>query len=406
MVESMNPLVKSDIIDDFRTRLNLLIERFNSFAEGDIVVNDLTIGTLTGRLKAISGVVSAYQDNYISTTSPTASDDSSKGYSVGSAWINISQDDFYICVHDAVNAAIWLKIPENPSDIGAAADVHTHVLADIIDAGTVATHDADEFAAASHEHPNLAALDSANVFSVPQNVKASFGQIASKIVFRAEDRDGICASQTIGAAGYLTINGAYASGGVVDCSNGFQGPLTSGAIVSRGITLYSTGNLSTATITIYGLFVNADGSLSTTPVTTTGPNNETKTVSANCVRVDNIHSSATLGTAIEVGIGTTNAGFWLSSQYMYYSIEENAFGFTVYLPASLITAGYFSGIRLEILKYSSAQTVTWSPCSGVTLHSETLTTGGNSKFVAYAIVPRYPANGALKVMVSNAFSEA
>ena len=56
----------------------------------------------------------------------------------------------------------------------------------------------------------------------------------------ALDADGVCASQTLGGAANLTINGALASGGVATLGE------------QARITLYSTANSRAVTFTIYG----------------------------------------------------------------------------------------------------------------------------------------------------------
>lgn len=49
----------------------------------------------------------AFKNNITATTAPSATDDSSKGYEVGSSWINQTTDTAYICVDATVGAAIW-----------------------------------------------------------------------------------------------------------------------------------------------------------------------------------------------------------------------------------------------------------------------------------------------------------
>lgn len=46
-------------------------------------------------------------DNLIATTDPTVTDDSNSGYSVGSRWINLTLDKFFMCVDASVGAAVW-----------------------------------------------------------------------------------------------------------------------------------------------------------------------------------------------------------------------------------------------------------------------------------------------------------
>jgi hypothetical protein len=46
--------------------------------------------------------------NYAATAAPGAGDDSADGYSVGSVWIDVTNDDAYICVDATATAAVWL----------------------------------------------------------------------------------------------------------------------------------------------------------------------------------------------------------------------------------------------------------------------------------------------------------
>ena len=41
------------------------------------------------------------------TRAPIVTDDSSSGYEVGSTWVDVTNDNFYICVDSSVGAAIW-----------------------------------------------------------------------------------------------------------------------------------------------------------------------------------------------------------------------------------------------------------------------------------------------------------
>jgi len=47
--------------------------------------------------------------NYVAVVAPTATDDSTAGYGVGSVWIDIAADNSYICVDPTATAAIWAQ---------------------------------------------------------------------------------------------------------------------------------------------------------------------------------------------------------------------------------------------------------------------------------------------------------
>lgn len=47
------------------------------------------------------------QNNYAATTAPAVTDDSGAGYAVGSEWIDVTNDNSYVCVDASVGAAVW-----------------------------------------------------------------------------------------------------------------------------------------------------------------------------------------------------------------------------------------------------------------------------------------------------------
>lgn len=54
--------------------------------------------------------IATKQSNLSATVAPTATDDSSANYAVGSFWIDVSADDGYWCMDASVGAAVWKKI--------------------------------------------------------------------------------------------------------------------------------------------------------------------------------------------------------------------------------------------------------------------------------------------------------
>lgn len=102
----------------------------------------------------------------------------------------------------------------------------------------------------------------------------------------------ICASQTLGAAGNLLINGSLASGGVATMA------------AQQLIGLTSTGNLSAINFTITGT---NDAGQSVTEVLA-GPNNATVNSVNNYLTVTKIAASSAVGTAMTVdtvGVGAS-----------------------------------------------------------------------------------------------------
>ena len=63
------------------------------------------------------GDVPNLKDNLAATAAPTATDDSDSGYSVGSLWTDITNDNVYICIDNTASAAIWRLIPVTQDDL-------------------------------------------------------------------------------------------------------------------------------------------------------------------------------------------------------------------------------------------------------------------------------------------------
>jgi hypothetical protein len=47
--------------------------------------------------------------NYTAVTNPTIGDDNTRGYSVGSTWVNTSTHSVYVCANATTNAAVWTQ---------------------------------------------------------------------------------------------------------------------------------------------------------------------------------------------------------------------------------------------------------------------------------------------------------
>lgn len=58
------------------------------------------------------------KNNYAATAAPAISDDAGDGYSVGSRWIDITNDESYICTDSTTGAAVW-----NNTTVGTIAEV-------------------------------------------------------------------------------------------------------------------------------------------------------------------------------------------------------------------------------------------------------------------------------------------
>lgn len=88
-------------------------------ANGGLVIDtaqlavDLSATAMTGVpdgfVTGNGSTLSAIKYNHVATTAPTASDDSSAGYAVGSRWIDTTNDLEYVCVDASVGAAVWVE---------------------------------------------------------------------------------------------------------------------------------------------------------------------------------------------------------------------------------------------------------------------------------------------------------
>jgi len=77
----------------------------------DTVGKDLYIASDVTATAAVWVLVSNNAlDNFAAIVAPTATDDTAAGYSVGSTWIDVTADKSYICVDATATAAIWNQI--------------------------------------------------------------------------------------------------------------------------------------------------------------------------------------------------------------------------------------------------------------------------------------------------------
>jgi predicted secreted protein len=68
----------------------------------------------------ISGTV-GITNNFGGTTAPAATDDNADDYSIGSTWVDITNDKSYVCVDAALGAAVWIETTEvnTASNVGS-----------------------------------------------------------------------------------------------------------------------------------------------------------------------------------------------------------------------------------------------------------------------------------------------
>lgn len=110
----------ADIIDGqtiFAAPLNAEFNALQNFADGiSGHSHDGTVGegpkinlntSVTGTLQPSNGGVGGIH-KLNATVAPTANDDVNDGYAVGSLWVNVTNDTYYICVDATAGAAVWV----------------------------------------------------------------------------------------------------------------------------------------------------------------------------------------------------------------------------------------------------------------------------------------------------------
>jgi len=100
----------------------------------------LTSGAIDGQVFEAVGLTTFSlingKMNYSATSAPVVGDDSADGYRIGSMWIDITNDEVYRCVDDAIGAAVWIGTTLQTTDLGSLAMLNS-VAAGQIDANAV-----------------------------------------------------------------------------------------------------------------------------------------------------------------------------------------------------------------------------------------------------------------------------
>ena len=71
--------------------------------------------------QAIVILAAGLQNNLVGTVPPTTTDDDVSGYSIGSFWIDIVNDESYRCVDATTNLAVWVKTTLQTTDLATVA---------------------------------------------------------------------------------------------------------------------------------------------------------------------------------------------------------------------------------------------------------------------------------------------
>jgi len=108
------------------TTRTLTIPDANTTLVGHDAVQTLTNKTIAAGSNTITGLVSTdvglgnvqnLKVKLDATAAPTATDDSGSGYAVGSRWIDVTNDDEYVCVDATATSAVWLSTTYGISDL-------------------------------------------------------------------------------------------------------------------------------------------------------------------------------------------------------------------------------------------------------------------------------------------------
>lgn len=146
---------------------------------------EVTSGKYSAKHHALKAAVSASNlptNNFTATAAPTATDDSSSGYSVGSRWVDTTADESYICVDSTATSAVWLSSTLTLDELGALGVLNTLDGAliddDSVPYSKMLNTGADRFRPTAAEI--TAGINTANATAVPDVIsimQQHFGQV-------------------------------------------------------------------------------------------------------------------------------------------------------------------------------------------------------------------------------------
>lgn len=128
LVNDTNPINDGDIIIGNGLGVGSQINAFTS-ANGELIHErgglEADVSAYDGFPQIKGGVTSNMKTNYTAVVAPTANDDNTAGYSVGSTWIDTVADISYICVDNTTSTAVWHETnasgAANITDLGDAS---------------------------------------------------------------------------------------------------------------------------------------------------------------------------------------------------------------------------------------------------------------------------------------------
>ncbi|MCW8988290.1 MAG: hypothetical protein OQK75_11555 [Gammaproteobacteria bacterium] len=113
-----NPITSADA-DNYDSKGNYGFKAANGAYDIKIVASDTT--WKYGEILFDSEDAGVLLNKIDATAAPTVNDDSSVGYSEGSYWVDVTNDEAYRCVDDTVGAAVWVRTTLQTTDLGGLA---------------------------------------------------------------------------------------------------------------------------------------------------------------------------------------------------------------------------------------------------------------------------------------------
>lgn len=180
----------------------------------------------------------------------------------------------------------------------------------------------------------------------------------------AADAAGVCASQTPGGAGNLTINGTFASGGVATLNT------------QRLVGITSAGNASGVTFTVVG--TNWEGIAVTETIT--GPNISTVSTTIDFLTVTQVSVSGAPGVAVTVGTTAIGSTQWVTLDQHVNPVSTGLF---IEVTGTINVTVQYTGSNIIPLSALTAGNVVWTNHPNLT--SKTAATDSNTGFPAAAV---------------------
>ena len=110
--------ITSSAIDAYASNADFVTAKGSAATEGDIFFNTTSLV-----LEFFDGTawnsVTSLKDKLDATTAPTASDDDSQGYSIGSKWLDVTNERVYFATDVTTGAANWMLLAETKSNFTA-----------------------------------------------------------------------------------------------------------------------------------------------------------------------------------------------------------------------------------------------------------------------------------------------